>query len=190
MAHLLKWSASQYKRWPSSGKDQLKWWPTSWNGQLPNIRGGPPLEMISLGMARGIPRPSFLEVPDLLSLLDSPRNRFYHSSNPRGPRQNSTRTSKLGNFPKTKLGINSIKIRTLNSNLKSETWNHNLFLKWFDLWTFSNPQKLYGMLWNAMGCYISQLRNMDTCKFFKVERTILLNQIPLAKGTSIKDVQI
>ena len=29
-----------------------------------------------LGMARGIPRPSILEVPDLFSLLDSPRNRF------------------------------------------------------------------------------------------------------------------
>ena len=40
-----------------------------------------------LGMARGIPRPSILEVPDLFSLFDSPRNRFYHSSNPRGPRQ-------------------------------------------------------------------------------------------------------
>ena len=40
-----------------------------------------------LGMARGIPRPSFLKVPDLFSLLDSPRNRFYHSSDPRGPRQ-------------------------------------------------------------------------------------------------------
>ena len=36
-----------------------------------------------LGMARGIPRPSILEVPDLLSLLDSPRNKFYHSSAPR-----------------------------------------------------------------------------------------------------------
>jgi hypothetical protein len=34
-------------------------------------------------MALGIPRPSFLEVPDLFSLLDSPRNRFYHSSDPR-----------------------------------------------------------------------------------------------------------
>ena len=44
-------------------------------------------------MARGIPRPSFLGVPDLFSLLNSPRNRFYHSSDPwflakipRGPR--------------------------------------------------------------------------------------------------------
>ena len=37
---------------------------------------------------------SILEVPDLFSLLDSPRNRFYHSSSPRGPRQNSSRTSK------------------------------------------------------------------------------------------------
>ncbi len=46
-------------------------------------------------MARGIPRPSILEVPDLFSLLDSPRNRFYHSSDPRGPRQNSSRTSKI-----------------------------------------------------------------------------------------------
>ena len=36
-----------------------------------------------LGMARGIPRPSVLEVPDLFSLLDSPRNRFYNSSAPR-----------------------------------------------------------------------------------------------------------
>ena len=35
-----------------------------------------------VGMARGIPRPSFLEVPDLFSLLDSPKNRFYHSSDP------------------------------------------------------------------------------------------------------------
>ena len=43
--------------------------------------------VIGLGMARGIPRPSFLEVPDLFLLLDSPRNRFYHSSDPRGPRQ-------------------------------------------------------------------------------------------------------
>ena len=34
-------------------------------------------------MARGIPRPSILEVPDFFSLLDSPRNRFYHSSDPR-----------------------------------------------------------------------------------------------------------
>ena len=34
-------------------------------------------------MARGTPRPSFLEVLDLFSLLDSLRNRFYHSSNPR-----------------------------------------------------------------------------------------------------------
>ena len=47
-----------------------------------------------LGMARGIPRPLFLEVLDLFSLLDSPRNRFYHSSDPRGPRQNFSWTSK------------------------------------------------------------------------------------------------
>ena len=32
---------------------------------------------------RGIPRPSILEVPDLFSPLDSSRNRFYHSSDPR-----------------------------------------------------------------------------------------------------------
>ena len=38
---------------------------------------------LQIGMARGIPRPLFLEVPDLFSLLDSPRNRFYHSSDPR-----------------------------------------------------------------------------------------------------------
>ena len=37
----------------------------------------------TVGMARGIPRPSILEVPDLFSLLNSPRNRFYHSSTPR-----------------------------------------------------------------------------------------------------------
>ena len=43
-------------------------------------------------MARGIPRPSFLKVLDLFSLLDSPRNRFYHSSDPRGPHHNSSRT--------------------------------------------------------------------------------------------------
>ena len=49
-----------------------------------------------VGMAQGIPRLSFLEVPDLFSLFDSQRNRFYHSSNPRGPRQNSSRTSKIG----------------------------------------------------------------------------------------------
>ena len=48
-----------------------------------------------LGMARGIPRPSILEVPDLFLPLDSPRNRFCHSSDPRGPRQNFSRTSKL-----------------------------------------------------------------------------------------------
>ena len=30
-------------------------------------------------MARGIPCPSILEVPDFFSLLDSPRNKFYHS---------------------------------------------------------------------------------------------------------------
>ena len=49
--------------------------------------------MSEVGMARGIPRPSFLEVPYFFSLLDSPRNRFYHSSDPqvlakipRGPR--------------------------------------------------------------------------------------------------------
>ena len=34
-------------------------------------------------MARGIPRPLVLEVPDLFLLLDSQRNRFYHSSAPR-----------------------------------------------------------------------------------------------------------
>ena len=34
-------------------------------------------------MARGIPRSLILEVPDLFSLLDSPRNRFYNSSAPR-----------------------------------------------------------------------------------------------------------
>ena len=53
-------------------------------------------KQLELGMAWGIPRPSILEVPDLFSLLDSPRNRFYHSSGPRGPRQNSSRTSKIG----------------------------------------------------------------------------------------------
>ena len=47
-------------------------------------------------MARGIPRPSILEVPDLFSLLDSPRNRFYHSSNPRVLAKISSRTSKIG----------------------------------------------------------------------------------------------
>ena len=41
------------------------------------------VEFLELEMARGIPRPSILEVPDLFSLLDSPRNRFYHSSDPR-----------------------------------------------------------------------------------------------------------
>ena len=41
------------------------------------------IKMKQLGMARGIPRPSILEVPELFSLLDSPRNRFYHSSAPR-----------------------------------------------------------------------------------------------------------
>jgi hypothetical protein len=41
------------------------------------------LSHCGLGMARGIPRPSFLEVQDLFSLLNSPRNRFYHSSDPR-----------------------------------------------------------------------------------------------------------
>ena len=35
-----------------------------------------------VGMARGIPRHSILEVLDLFSLLDSPRNKFYHSSAP------------------------------------------------------------------------------------------------------------
>jgi hypothetical protein len=34
-------------------------------------------------MARGIPRPSILEVLDFFSLLNSPRNRFYNSSAPR-----------------------------------------------------------------------------------------------------------
>ena len=42
----------------------------------------PCMHLVEIGMARGIPRPSFLEVPDLFSLLDSPRNRFYHSSDP------------------------------------------------------------------------------------------------------------
>ena len=60
-----------------------------------------------LGMARGIPRPSILEVPDLFSLLDSPRNRFYNSSAPRilakirrGPRNTEYRTifSNLSRF--------------------------------------------------------------------------------------------
>ena len=48
-----------------------------------------------LGMAQGVPWSSFPEVLDLFSLPDSPRNRFYHSSAPRGPRQNSQRTSKI-----------------------------------------------------------------------------------------------
>ena len=60
-----------------------------------------------LGMARGIPRPSILEFPDLFSLLDSPRNRFYNSSAPRvlakirrGPRNTEYRTifSNLSRF--------------------------------------------------------------------------------------------
>ena len=53
-------------------------------------------------MARGIPRPSILEVPDLFSLLDSPRNRFYNSSAPRllakihrGPRKYRMSTLKI-----------------------------------------------------------------------------------------------
>jgi hypothetical protein len=33
----LKWSASQYKMWPSPGNDQLAY----------NESGGPPLEMVS-----------------------------------------------------------------------------------------------------------------------------------------------
>ena len=33
-----------------------------------------------LGMVWGIPRSSFPDVPNLFSLPDSPRNRFYHSS--------------------------------------------------------------------------------------------------------------
>ena len=57
-----------------------------------------PKDRCQIGKARGIPRPSILEVPDLFSLLDSPRNRFYHSSGPRGPRQNSSRTSKIRPF--------------------------------------------------------------------------------------------
>jgi hypothetical protein len=46
-------------------------------------------------LARGIPRPSILEVPDIFSLFDSPMNRSYHSSNPRGPRQISRGPRKL-----------------------------------------------------------------------------------------------
>ena len=38
---------------------------------------------LKVGMARGIPHSSFLEVPDHFSLLDSQRNKFYHSSYPR-----------------------------------------------------------------------------------------------------------
>ena len=38
---------------------------------------------------------SFPKVPDLYSHPDSPRNRFYHSSIPRGHPQNSSRTSKI-----------------------------------------------------------------------------------------------
>jgi hypothetical protein len=58
-----------------------------------------------VGMARGIPRPSILEVPDLFSLLDSPRNRFYHSSDPRvlakiprGPRKSNIRLFTMAEF--------------------------------------------------------------------------------------------
>ena len=61
----------------------------------------------NIGMARGIPRPSILEVPDFFSLLDSPRNKFYHSSAPQvlakirqGPRNTEYRTifSNLSRF--------------------------------------------------------------------------------------------
>ena len=59
-------------------------------------------------MARGIPRPSFLEVPDLFSLLDSPRNRFYHCSDPRvlakiprGPRKLKIWSKRSWNFQNT-----------------------------------------------------------------------------------------
>ena len=45
-----------------------------------------------LGMT--VPCSLFLEVRGLFSLPDSPRNIFYHSSSPRGPLQNSSRTSK------------------------------------------------------------------------------------------------
>ena len=46
VAHPLKWSASQYKMWPSPGI-----------GQLPNIRCGPPLEIISLSVMKVVAHP-------------------------------------------------------------------------------------------------------------------------------------
>ena len=65
------------------------------------------LFLSEVGMAWGIPHPSFLEVPDLFSLLDSPRNRFYHSSDPRvlakiprGPRTTHYIIKELAHFAK------------------------------------------------------------------------------------------
>ena len=72
-----------------------------------------------LGMARGIPRPSILEVPDLFSLLDSPRNRFHHSSDPRVLDQNSSRTPKMNYVIITLLHFKyNITSASMKSNLK------------------------------------------------------------------------
>ena len=54
-----------------------------------------------LGMVQGIPHSLFPEVLDLFSLSDFLTNRFYHSSAPRGPRQNLPRSTKRNeNFQK------------------------------------------------------------------------------------------
>ena len=106
---------------------------------------------------RGIPRPSFLEVPDLFSFLDSPRNRFYHSSDPRGPHQNSPRTSKILKLFFEHLNMKKMKISEICRDFSvfifvfqdylsifgiisehSELWNINSMLKFFSelFWIF------------------------------------------------------
>jgi hypothetical protein len=58
VAHPLKWSASQYKRWPSPGNDQheVVAHPLKWSA-FQYKRGGPPLEMISLYVMKVVAHP-------------------------------------------------------------------------------------------------------------------------------------
>ena len=102
-----------------------------------------------LGMARGIPRPSILEVPDLFSLLDSLRNKFYHSSAPRilakicwGPRKYWI-SFKYGNFRKFSEICRNFSVFKDQFGIITQLWNIKSMLNFF-LNFFQNSFEFFG----------------------------------------------
>ena len=68
--------------------------------------------------------------PGLFFTPRTPRNRFYHSSGPRGPRQNSLRTSKIGLLTFSLYFIRNHEYHIWNYAWAYLMWNYELWSRY------------------------------------------------------------